>query len=76
MSDAAHVFRFDDADGKSPQPSDVFRAVASAYAAAVLIIVPIDNVMAAVFDAPVAPVGGENAFRIGLLRGSTGDAIS
>jgi hypothetical protein len=31
--------------------------------------------MTAVFDAPVATVGGKNALRIGLLRSPTGDAI-
>jgi len=49
--------------------------MANAYAAAVFIIVPIDNVMTAVFDAPVAAVGGKNALSVGLLRGSAGDAI-
>ena len=49
--------------------------MASAYPAAVFVIVPIDNVMAAVFDAPVAAVGGKNALSVGLLRGSAGDAV-
>ena len=49
--------------------------MALAYAAAVFVIVPIDNVMAAVFDAPVATIGGQHAFRIGLFRSSTGNAI-
>ena len=49
--------------------------MASAYAAAVFVIVPIDNVMTAVFDAPVAAVGGKHAFRVGLLRGLTGNAV-
>jgi hypothetical protein len=31
--------------------------------------------MAAVFDTPVAAVGGKHALRIGLFRGSAGDAI-
>jgi len=75
LSDAAHPFELDDANGESPQSSDVFGAVTSTYAATVFIIVPIDNVMTAVFDAPVAAVGGKNAFCVGLLRGPTGDAI-
>ena len=75
LRDAANAFGFDDTDGESPQSSDVFRAVTSAYAAAIFVIVPIDNVMAAVFDAPVAAVGGQHALSVGLLRGPTGDAI-
>ena len=31
--------------------------------------------MTAVFDAPVAAVGGKNVLSVGLLRGSAGDAI-
>jgi len=46
-----------------------------AYAAAVFVIVPIDNVMATVFDTPVAPVGSKNALGVGLFRGSAGDAV-
>ena len=50
--------------------------MAGAYAAAVFVIVPIDNVMAAVFNAPVTTVRGKNLLRVGLLRVSTGNAIS
>ena len=49
--------------------------MASSYPAAVFVIVPIDNVMTAVFDAPVAAVGGKHALRVGLLSSSTGNAI-
>jgi len=49
--------------------------MASAYAAAVFGIVPIDNVMTAIFDAPVTAVGGKNALSVGLLRSSAGNAI-
>jgi len=49
--------------------------MALAYAASVFVIVPIDNVMTAVFDAPVATVGGKHALRVGLLRSSAGNAI-
>jgi len=46
------------------------------YPAAVFVIVPIDNVMTAVFDAPVTTVGGKHALRVSLLRGLAGNAIS
>jgi len=49
-----NVFGFDDADGESPQFGDIFRPITCEYAAAIFVIVPIDNVMAAVFDAAVA----------------------
>ena len=75
MRDAAYAFGFDDANSESPQSGDVFWAVTSTYAAAVFVIVPIDNVMTAVLDAPVAAVGGKHALRVGLLRSTAGDAI-
>jgi len=75
LGDAARAFGLDDADGETAQPSHIFRAMSRAYAAAVFVIVPIDNVVATVFNTPVAPVGGKNALGVGLLRGSAGDAV-
>jgi len=49
--------------------------MALAYPAAVFVVVPIDNVMTAVFDAPVATVGGKHPLRVGLCRSSAGNAI-
>jgi len=49
--------------------------MAFAYPAAVFVIIPIDNVITAVFDAPVATVCGKNALRVGLLRSPTVNAI-
>jgi len=49
--------------------------MALAYSAAVFVIVPIDNVMTAVFDAPVATIGGQHALCVSLLSSSTGNAI-
>ena len=72
---AAHTFGFDDANGEAAQARDIFRAMAGTYPAAVFVIVPVDNVVAAVFDAPVAAVGGKHALRVGLLRGPAGNAI-
>jgi len=50
--------------------------MACAYPAAVFAIVPIDNVVTAVFDALMATVGGKHALRVGLLSSSAGNAIS
>ena len=75
MCDVTDAFGFDYANGESPQSGDIFWAVTGSYAAAVLIIVPIDNVMTTVFDDPVAAVGGKHVLRVGLLGSSAGDAI-
>ena len=70
-----YAFGFDDANGETPESGDVFRAVASAYAAAIFIVVPIDNIVAAVLDAPVTAVDVKKTLGIGLIRGSAGDTV-
>ncbi|MEE4603706.1 MAG: hypothetical protein V2J65_20660 [Desulfobacteraceae bacterium] len=75
MRDAAYSFGFDDTNGKAAQARDIFRAMTGAYSAAVFVIVPIDNVMTAVFDTPVAAVCGKHALRVSLFRGPAGNAI-
>ena len=75
MRDAAYSFGFDDTNGKAAQARDIFRAMAGSYPASVFVIVPIDNVMTAVFDTPVAAVGGKHTLRVSLLRGPAGNAI-
>ena len=66
--------RLHDSNGKASQASNVFRAMSSSHATTVLIMIPVNDVMAAVFDAPVTTVSGENALRVGLLLGTTGNA--
>ena len=75
LGDASHALGFDDSDGKPAEPGDVFRAVAGAYAAAVFIEIPVQDVVAAVFNDPVATVGGKHTLRVGLLGRSTGYAV-
>jgi hypothetical protein len=50
--------------------------VAGTNAATVLVIVPIQDIMAAVFNTPVTAIGVEDELGIGLIRGATGDPIS
>jgi len=75
LRDTAYTFGLNDANGKAAQARDIFRAMAFAYPAAVFVIVPIDNIMTAVFDAPMAAVGGKHVLRAGLLGSSAGNAI-
>jgi hypothetical protein len=49
--------------------------MARADATAVFVIVPVEDVMTAVLDAPVAAIGGKQASGVGLRRALTGDAI-
>lgn len=49
--------------------------MAGAYTTAIFIIVPIENVVAAVLDGPVLAVNLENTLRVGLIGGFTGDTV-
>jgi len=75
LCEASDAFGFDDANGETPESGDVFRAVAGAYAAAIFITVPLDSIVAAVLDAPVAAVDIKKPLAIGLVRGSAGDTV-
>ena len=68
-------FGFDHSDSEAAKPGYVFRAVAGTDATAVLIVIPIENVVATVLDRPMAAVDLENALRVGLLGGAAGEAI-
>jgi hypothetical protein len=77
LGDTFHTFfAFDDADGEAAQARHVLRAVAFADAASILVIVPVEDVVAAVLDAPVLPVITQNFFGAGLFCCFAGDAIS
>ena len=69
-------FGFDDADGESAEPGDIFWTVASADPTAIFIVVPIDDVVTAILDGPVAAIHVEETLWIRLLCRSTGDAVS
>jgi len=75
LSDTAHALSFDDSDGKASEAGNVFRAIAGAYPAAVFIKIPVQDVVATVFDAPVATIDGKELLGICLLRFSAGDAV-
>jgi len=75
LGDAARTFELDDANGKTTQSCDVFRSIADSYSTAVFVVVPVNDVMATVFDSPVASIGGKYATGIGLFRRSAGNAI-
>src|SRR5207237_638139 len=68
LRDASSPFGLDDSDGESAKPGDVFRAVTGRDATAIFIIVPIENVVAAILDRPVPAVAfdGEMVMRLSL----------
>jgi hypothetical protein len=74
LSYNANAFGFDETDGESPEPGYVFWSITCSYAVAVFVVVPIDYVMATVFDTPVAAIGCKYAFWIGLVGCSACDA--
>ena len=70
-----HTFGFDDTDSKASEAADVFRAMTGSYPATVLIEIPIDDIMTAILDAPVAPVCLEQLLGVGLLWRAAGDTV-
>ena len=66
---------FDHADGEAAQAGDVFGTMAGSDASAVLIKVPIENLVATVLDGPLAAVDLEHALRTGLVGRATGEAV-
>jgi replicative DNA helicase len=72
LSDAADAFGFDDTDGKSPEAHHVFWPLTGSYPAAVFVVVPVDDVVTAIFDAPMETVGTQKTLCIGLFRCSAG----
>ena len=66
---------FDESDSKPSQSGNVFRAEALRDSATVLIEVPVEDVVTAVFDAPVLAVVFEDLFCCCLLGIFTGDSV-
>jgi hypothetical protein len=75
LGDTANALGLDDSDGESPETGDVFWAVAGAYPTAILVVIPVKDIMAAIFDAPVTPVGFKDTLGVGLVWGATGNAV-
>jgi hypothetical protein len=56
LRDTEHSFAFDQAHGESSQAGHILRPMAGADTGAVFIVIPVDEVMTAVLDAPVPAV--------------------
>lgn len=50
--------------------------MAGSYSTSVFIVIPVDDVMAAVFNTPVAAIDFQNLVGVGLVWRLTGDAVS
>ena len=67
LCDATYAFGFDDSNSKAPESGHIFWAVAGAYPTAIFIVVPIDDVVAAILDTPMGAVNVKNPLCVGLL---------
>lgn len=65
---------FDHTDSKAAQPCDVFWTMPSANARAILVEIPVDNVVAAVLYGPVPAIDGQHLSWLSLFGRLTGDA--
>lgn len=75
VGDTSDSFGFDQTDGETANSRDIFRAVAGSDSASVFIIVPIQDMVTAIFNDPMTPVDGEDTLGICLFGGSARDAI-
>jgi hypothetical protein len=73
--DAVAGLRLDDADGEAAQRGDVGGAVLRTDGAAILVPVPVQNVVTAVFDRPVAAIEAQYAGGVGAVAGMTGQPV-
>ena len=62
--------------GEATQARHVLGAIACADTAAILIEVSVDDIVATVFDGPMAAIGGQDTLWIGLFRRATGNPQS
>jgi hypothetical protein len=67
LCDTGYAFGFDHSNGKPSEPGNVLRPKALAYSTAIFIVVPIEDVMAAILNAPMAPIGGKNVLCVGFF---------
>ncbi|MGI9305396.1 MAG: hypothetical protein ACR2RB_22245 [Gammaproteobacteria bacterium] len=65
LGDITYAFAFDHAHGETPQTRHVLRPVAFTDAGAIFVEVPVEDVMARVFDAPMGAVGVEDLLGAG-----------
>jgi hypothetical protein len=61
LCNAAYAFGLDDCSSEAAKPGDIFRTVTGPDSTAVLVIVPIEDVVAAVLDVPVLAVDPQQA---------------
>ena len=62
-----------DTDDEATKARDILRTMAGANAAPVLIEVPVNDIVATVFNRPVAAIDFDEAFGPGLLGKATGN---
>ncbi len=76
LRNANSTFGFDEADGEAAQSGDILWAMSCANTTAVFVVVPINHIVATVFDAPVLAVGLKDFFGISLFVRAAGDLVN
>jgi hypothetical protein len=73
---AVGAFGFYEADNEAAQPGDIYGAMSCPNAAAVFVVVPINYVVATVFNAPMFAIGLKDFLGIRLLGRATGQPVN
>jgi len=75
LGDTTSPFGFNNSDSETAETGHIFWTVTGTYAGAIFIVVPIDNIVAAIFNTPVAAVCFKNVLGVRLGRGTTGNPV-
>ena len=70
------TFGFDETDDEAAQSGDVLGTVSGANAAAIFVVVPINDVMATIFYTPMLTVRLKDFFGISLFWLATGHSVN
>jgi hypothetical protein len=75
LGNAGYAFGFDQGNGKTAEACYVFGTIAGAYPPSILIVIPVDDIVAAVLDSPVAAIDLKESLCVGLVGRSAGNSM-
>jgi hypothetical protein len=75
LSNAGYPFRLDQGNGKTAEACYVFGTIAGAYPPSILIVIPVDDIVAAVLDSPVAAIDLKESLCVGLVGRPAGNSM-
>lgn len=75
LGDAGYPFRLDQGNGETSEACYVFGTIARTYPPSILIVIPVDDIVAAVLDTPVAAIDLKESLCVSLVGRSAGNSV-